>query len=147
MEKKQLVMDIVQAAQKLINKYNIDVSYKIDMIDIFPKSIEEEKQLNKEYNKISSNIKNTIHGNIYILKKEIDSIIGTINNIKVRNYDPKKKYRGAIDLIVNDFDDYKDSIEYKENINFISNDINDFIEYEDYDIFLYIVRNSNVNSD
>ena len=35
MEKKQLVMDIVQAAQKLINKYNIDVSYKIDMIDIF----------------------------------------------------------------------------------------------------------------
>ena len=140
-------MDIVQAAQKLINKYNIDVSYKIDMIDIFPKSIEEEKQLNKEYNKISSNIKNTIHGNIYILKKEIDSIIGTINNIKVRNYDPKKKYRGAIDLIVNDFDDYKDSIEYKENINFISNDINDFIEYEDYDIFLYIVRNSNVNSD
>ena len=147
MEKKQLVMDIVQAAQKLINKYNIDVSYKIDMIDIFPKSIEEEKQLNKEYNKISSNIKNTIHGNIYILKKEIDSIIGTINNIKVRNYDPKKKYRGAIDLIVNDFDDYKDSIEYKENINFISNDINDFIEYEDYDIFLYVVRNSNVNSD
>lgn len=147
MEKKQLVMDIVQVAQKLINKYNIDVSYKIDMIDIFPKSIEEEKQLNKEYNKISSNIKNTIHGNIYILKKEIDSIIGTINNIKVRNYDPKKKYRGAIDLIVNDFDDYKDSIEYKENINFISNDINDFIEYEDYDIFLYIVRNSNVNSD
>ena len=140
-------MDIVQAAQKLINKYNIDVSYKIDMIDIFPKSIEEEKQLNKEYNKISSNIKNTIHGNIYILKKEIDSIIGTINNIKVRNYDPKKKYRGAIDLIVNDFDDYKDSIEYKENINFISNDINDFIEYEDYDIFLYVVRNSNVNSD
>lgn len=147
MEKKQLVMDIVQVAQKLINKYNIDVSYKIDMIDIFPKSIEEEKQLNKDYNKISSNIKNTIHGNIYILKKEIDSIIGTINNIKVRNYDPKKKYRGAIDLIVNDFDDYKDSIEYKENINFISNDINDFIEYEDYDIFLYIVRNSNVNSD
>ena len=62
-------MDIVQAAQKLINKYNIDVSYKIDMIDIFPKSIEEEKQLNKEYNKISSNIKKTIHGNIYILKK------------------------------------------------------------------------------
>ena len=147
MEKKQLVMDIVQAAQKLINKYNIDVSYKIDMIDIFPKSIEEEKQLNKEYNIISSNIKKTIHGNIYILKKEMDSIIGTINNIKVRNYDPKKKYRGAIDLIVNDFDDYKDSIEYKENINFISNDINDFIEYEDYDIFLYIVRNSNVNSD
>ena len=147
MEKRQLVMDTVQAAQKLINKYNIDVSYKIDMIDIFPKSIEEEKQLNKEYNKISSNIKKTIHGNIYILKKEMDSIIGTINNIKVRNYDPKKKYRGAIDLIVNDFDDYKDSIEYKENINFISNDINDFIEYEDYDIFLYIVRNSNVNSD
>lgn len=147
MEKKQLVMDIVQATQKLINKYNIDVSYKIDMIDIFPKSIEEEKELNEEYNKISSNGKNTIHGNIYILKKEIDSIIGTINNIKVRNYDPKKKYRGAIDLIVKDFDDYKDSIEYKENINFISNDINDFIEYEDYDIFLYIVRNSNVNSD
>ena len=146
MVNQQLVMDILINAKKVISKYSINTFFTIDMIDIFPKNIEEEKKFNRELEKISKSIVKDIHGIIYILKEGINTDLGLVNNIKIRNYDSNKKYRGAIDLIVEDFDKYKDSIEFNDNVNFISNSVNDFIEYEDYNIFLYIIRYSNIKA-
>lgn len=146
MVNQQLVMDILINAKKVISKYSINTFFTIDMIDIFPKSIEEEKKFNRELEKISKSIVKDVHGIIYILKEGINTDLGLVNNIKIRNYDSNKKYRGAIDLIVEDFDKYKDSIEFNDNVNFISNSVNDFIEYEDYNIFLYIIRYSNIKA-
>ena len=146
MVNQQLVMDILINAKKVISKYSINTFFTIDMIDIFPKNIEEEKKFNRELEKISKSIVKDVHGIIYILKEGINTDLGLVNNIKIRNYDSNKKYRGAIDLIVEDFDKYKDSIEFNDNVNFISNSVNDFIEYEDYNIFLYIIRYSNIKA-
>jgi hypothetical protein len=139
-------MDILAATQKIISKYDITVFYTIDMIDIFPKNLEEEKNLNKKLEKVSKSIIKDVRGVIYILNEGISTELGLINCIKIRNYDPNKKYRGAIDLLVEDFDKYKDSIQFNDNINYISNSINDFIEYDDYGIFLYIIKHSNIKA-
>lgn len=137
--------NIIESAIKIIDKYKINNISKIDLIDIFPTSKEDEISLSSELKKISKQTINSIHGKIYILKSSIKTNIGIIDNIKIREFDPKKiKYIGGIDFLVKDFETYKNNIEYKDNINYIKNNINDFIEYEDENIFLYIIKKSNV---
>lgn len=136
----------MHASKKIVNNYNIIGPYELDMIDIFPQSIDQEKRLSNELKNISKDIKETVHGNIYILNKKIQTDFGFLKNIKIRNYDSNKKKLGAIDLIVKKFDEYKNNVIFGNNINYISNEINDFIEYDDFNIFLYVVRNSNLDT-
>ena len=135
---------LIENCINIIQDNNI-LNYNIDIIDIFTHS-------NKEYDEILSTlkeesviVKTTKFGNIYKLNNPIKTKLGYIANIKVRIYDGKKEgYIGAIDLIVDNFDTYKSNINFNNKIVYISNENNDFIEYDYKPYFLYIIRKSNV---
>lgn len=103
--------------EELINsnilKYSKDIeklgiNKNIDCITIFPNSLDDYHNLNKEASKVGIIIENMNSGNLYYLKDGIITLYGTLSFIKIRKYDENYlKYRISVDFTIDDFEKYK----------------------------------------
>ena len=90
----------------------------IDFIDIFPVSEEHKNQLDDEISKISTLLKETDRGNVYLLNEPIKTKYGDLRCIKIRFFDESRlNWEAAADFVVEDRNILLNKVEKIVDIN------------------------------
>lgn len=111
----KLVQDIIAESVKLKNKHTDEIEAKVEFGDIFSKDNKEYQKLTEAISKMGKVVYTTPTGNIYNLKKSIETIAGKLSLVKVRRPDNKLRFLGDADFNT-DYDKFKQK--YQNNPNF-----------------------------
>lgn len=97
----KIVLFIVSESVKLKNKYTDEIHAKVEFGDIFAKDITEYQQLTNTIGELGTIIYAGPTGDIYSLKKPIQTVAGNLQFIKIRKPDDKIHLRGDADFNTN----------------------------------------------
>jgi hypothetical protein len=115
--------------------HRIPVNYSC----IFTQSEKDYKKFNSEAISRGKVVKQTEKGNIYLLKKPIETVAGTLRIVKIRKPDPKRPERGDADFTVADYPAFKKEYLNKPGFKLIERPDMEMIELadKDFDVLAY----------
>ena len=96
----KIVQFIVGESVKLKNKYTDEIHAKVEFGDVFAKDINEYKQLTNTI-RLETVVYADPTGDIYSLKKPIQTVAGSLRLVKIRKPDDKTYLRGDADFDTN----------------------------------------------
>jgi hypothetical protein len=112
---KKIIQYIVEDSVKLKNTYTDEISAKVEFCDIFSKDEDEFRQLAEIINRTGKIVCTTPTGNIYKLRKPIETTAGKLYLVKIRKSDSSLSIRGDADFNIN-YEKFKQR--YGSNQNF-----------------------------
>jgi hypothetical protein len=134
-----IVNYIVDEGDKINKKYLDEVVGPVDYVAIFCKDENEKNELTNLITNLGEAVDETPTGINYKLNSPIETNQGPVILIKIRNTDPQKPHRGALDFRVKDYASFKNKYLGREHFNLIERPDFEMIEIWDpeADVLVY----------